>query len=184
SLRQLVDLRRQRMVLVEQHDLAAPDQEQRAVADADPFDAGRAEGGADQRATHAAQRRVLIDLGGNGLVGELHGLVEARRYIAGGRAVGGEEGGAGRAAGECAAGMATHPVGERRRQLGRAAFRAGRSRALVAGSGPYRRRVFLIAPRALACAARILEFHPRSTPSVPPAPTSRTLRRRTARTQA
>jgi hypothetical protein len=68
---------RQRMVLVEQHDLAAADQEQRAVADADPFDAGRAEGGADQRATHAAQRRVLIDLGGDGLVGELHGLVEA-----------------------------------------------------------------------------------------------------------
>ena len=66
------------MILVEQQDFAATDQKQRAVADAHPFNAGRALKVVPISVQPMPQGWVLLHLGSNGLVGELHGFVKDR----------------------------------------------------------------------------------------------------------
>src|SRR5262249_47472712 len=65
---QPVDLRGQRMVGIKQLDAPCAHEKQRAVANADPLQAGRGEGGGNQRAAHAVQRRVVLNPAGNCLI--------------------------------------------------------------------------------------------------------------------
>ena len=52
---------------------------------------GRPEDGADQRAAHAVERRVLLHALADRCIGELERVVEARRHVAGGRHIGVEK---------------------------------------------------------------------------------------------
>jgi hypothetical protein len=112
----LVDLGRQRVVLVQQYDLAVAQQEQRAVAHAHPFDAGRPEYRADQGTAHAVERRVLVHAAADGGVGVHQRIVETGRHLARRRPVGVEKHLAGRGACKRAAGMSAHAVGQHGRQ--------------------------------------------------------------------
>src|SRR5262245_49319565 len=164
--RQLIELGRQRMILVEEFDLAQADEVERAVANAHPLNAEGAKCGPHKRATHAVEGWMLGDVIGNSGVGEGKGLLETCREGTRGGGHGGKVGLTGERARHGAAGVSTHAVGERQRKLRRAAGVAFANHDFFSGGGAKGGRVLLVAARALTGATGKVERHCYSLRSV------------------
>src|SRR5688572_10682973 len=67
----------QRMVLIETSDLAATDQIERTIADADPFGAIRSKSNANECRSHAAELRITYDGIGDSAIGLGKGELQA-----------------------------------------------------------------------------------------------------------
>ena len=150
-----VELGRERVVLVERGDLAAPIEQQRAVAHAHPLDALSPEGDADERAAHAGEDRRFCHLVGDRQVGGAEGVEQAPLRRTALPPEGCKELLAGEAAGDRAASVPAHAVGEHGEHRRR--IRIGRAGAHGC-TRPRQRGVLLVAARTLRGTEAVVQF--------------------------